>query len=84
MRTEVVRCGLAPRPGLFSLYVNDMPTPSDHIELPIITDDTSVTETSHCQTRLVSCVEIAQQLRALVTRLEDRHRRLEQHCGTPL
>ena len=54
MRTEVVQCGLAPPPpGLYSLYVNDMPTPSDHVQLPLIADDTYVTGTSQWPTLLV-------------------------------
>jgi len=79
MRTQVVQCGPSP----LSLYVNDMPTSSDHVTLPLIADDTYVTGTSHWLTLLVSCVETTQQARALVTGLEDRHRRFEQHCGAP-
>jgi hypothetical protein len=34
-------------PVLFSLYVNDIPSPSHHVELALYTDDTAVIATSH-------------------------------------
>jgi len=39
---------------LFSLYVNDMPLPSHHVELPLSADDTAIIATSHKPTLLVS------------------------------
>ena len=42
---------------LFSLYVNDMATPSHHVELVIYTDDTTVIATSRNPTLLVSYLQ---------------------------
>jgi hypothetical protein len=42
---------------LFSLYVNDMPTPSQHVELALYVDDTAVIATSRKPTLLVSYLE---------------------------
>jgi hypothetical protein len=39
-------------PVLFSLYVNDMPTPSRHIELALYADDTAHIATS-CSAQLL-------------------------------
>jgi hypothetical protein len=41
-------------PILFSLYVNDMPTQSHHVELALYADDTSIIATSRKTTLLVS------------------------------
>jgi hypothetical protein len=41
-------------PVLFSLYVNDIPTPSHHIELALYADDTAIIATSRNPTLLVS------------------------------
>jgi hypothetical protein len=55
-----MRAGVAPgviiSPVLFSLYVNDMPSPSNH-ELADYADDTAITATFHKQTLLVSYLE---------------------------
>ena len=42
---------------LFSLYVNDVPTPSHHVELALYADDTAVIATSRKPTLLVSYLE---------------------------
>ena len=42
---------------LFSLYVNDMPTPSRHVEIALYAHDTTIIVTSSKPTLLVSCVE---------------------------
>jgi muramoyltetrapeptide carboxypeptidase LdcA involved in peptidoglycan recycling len=42
---------------LFSLYVNDIPTPSNHEELAIYADDTAVIATSRKPTLLVNYLE---------------------------
>ena len=44
-------------PVLFSLYVNDMPSPSHHVELALYTDDTAIIATSHKLTLLASYLE---------------------------
>jgi hypothetical protein len=41
-------------PVLFSLYVNDMPSPAHHVELALYADDTAIIATSHKLTLLVS------------------------------
>jgi hypothetical protein len=41
-------------PVLFSLYVNDMPSPSHHVELALYANDTAVIVTSRKPTLLVS------------------------------
>ena len=38
---------------LFSLYVNEMPSPSHHVELALYADDTAVIATSRKTTLLV-------------------------------
>jgi hypothetical protein len=42
---------------LFSLYVNDMPSPSQRVELALHADDTVILATSRKQTLLVSYLE---------------------------
>jgi hypothetical protein len=58
---RVIRAGVAQggliSPVLFSLYVNDMPTPSHHVELALYADDTAVIATSKKPTLLVSYME---------------------------
>ena len=53
-----IRAGLAQggliSPVLFSLYVNDMPPPSHHVELAIYEDDTAIIPTSRKPTLLDS------------------------------
>jgi retron-type reverse transcriptase len=44
-------------PVLFSLYVNDMPIPSRHVELALYADDTAVMATSRKPELLVSYLE---------------------------
>ena len=56
MRAGVAQGGLI-SPGLFSLYVNDMPIPSHHVELALYADDMAVIATSHKAVLLVSYVE---------------------------
>jgi hypothetical protein len=56
MRTGVVQGGLV-SPVLFSLYVNDMPTPSRHFELAQYADDTALVATSRSPSLLVGYLE---------------------------
>ena len=44
-------------PVLFSLYANDMPSPSHHVELPLYKDYTAITATSRKPTLLVRYLE---------------------------
>jgi hypothetical protein len=44
-------------PDLFSLYVNDMPTPSRHVELALYADDTAIITTSRQPALLVKYLE---------------------------
>ena len=44
-------------PVFFSLYVNDMPSPSHHVELTLYAGDTTIIATSRKPTLLVSYVE---------------------------
>jgi hypothetical protein len=41
-------------PVLFSLYVNDIPSPSNHVELALCADNTAIIATSHKSRPLVS------------------------------
>jgi hypothetical protein len=56
MRAGVAQGGLI-SPVLFSLYVNDMPSPSHHVELALYEDDTAIITTSSKPTLLVSYLE---------------------------
>ena len=56
MRAGVAQGGLI-SPVLFSLYVNDMPTPSHHVELSLYADYTAVIATSRKPSLLVSYLE---------------------------
>jgi retron-type reverse transcriptase len=56
MRAGVAQGGLI-SPGLFSLYVNDIPSPLHHVELPLYADDTAIVATSRKPTLLVSYLE---------------------------
>ena len=56
MRAGVAQGGLI-SPVLFSLYVNDIPTPSRHVELALYADDTAIIATSRKPTLLVSYPE---------------------------
>jgi len=53
MRARVAQ-GVLFSPVLFSLFVNDMPSPSHHVELALYADDTAVITTSRKPTLLVS------------------------------
>jgi len=44
-------------PVLFNLYVNDIPSPSHHVELALYADDTAIIATSRKPTLLVSEVK---------------------------
>jgi hypothetical protein len=56
MRAGVVQGGLV-SPMLFSLYVNDIPTPSHHVELAQCADDTALVATSRSPSLLVGYLE---------------------------
>ena len=56
MRAGVAQGGLI-SPILFSLHVNDMLSPSHHVELALYADDTAIMATSHKPTLLVSYPE---------------------------
>jgi hypothetical protein len=56
MRAGVAQGGLI-CPVLFSLYVNDKPSPSHHVELALYANDTAITATSRKPTLLVSYLE---------------------------
>jgi hypothetical protein len=53
MWSGVVQGGLV-SPVFFSLYVNDMPTPSRHVELALYADDTVLIATCRSPSLLVS------------------------------
>jgi hypothetical protein len=58
---RTMRAGLAQgwlvSPVLFSLYVNDMPTPSRHVELALYAEDTALIATSRSPLLLVRHLE---------------------------
>jgi hypothetical protein len=56
MRAGVAQGGLI-SPVLFSLYVNDMPSPSHHVDLALYPNDTAITATSRKPTLLDSYLE---------------------------
>jgi hypothetical protein len=56
MRPGVAQGGLI-FPVLFSLYVNNMPSPSHHVELALYVDDTAIIAMSRKSTLLVSYLE---------------------------
>jgi hypothetical protein len=56
MRAGVAQSGLV-SPMLFSLYVNDIPTPSRHVELAQFADDTALVATSRSPSLLVGYLE---------------------------
>jgi len=56
MRAGVAQGGLI-SPVLFYLYVNDMPSPSHHVELALYADDTAIIARSLKPTLLVSYLE---------------------------
>jgi hypothetical protein len=56
MKAGVAQGGVI-SPVLFSLYVNDMLTPSHHVELTLYAEDTAIIATSRKPTLLVSYLE---------------------------
>jgi hypothetical protein len=56
MRAGVAQRGLV-SPVVFSMYVNDMPQPSHHVELNLYADDTVIIATSRKPTLLVICLD---------------------------
>ena len=56
MQARVAQGGLI-SPVLFSLYVNDMLSPSHHIELALYADDTAIIATSRKLTLLFSYLD---------------------------
>ena len=58
---RLMRAGVAQgrlnSPVNFSLYVNDIPTPSRHVELALYADDSAIIATSRMPTLLVSYME---------------------------
>jgi retron-type reverse transcriptase len=56
MRAGVDQGGII-SPALFSLYVNDMPSPSRHVELALYADDTAILATSRQPAHLVKYLE---------------------------
>jgi hypothetical protein len=56
MRDGAAQGGLI-SPVLFSLYVNDLPTPSHHVELALYADDSAIIATSSKPTLLVSYLD---------------------------
>ena len=52
-----VKQPIAFSPVLFSLYVNDMPSPSHHVELALYADEAAIIATSRKPTLLVSYLE---------------------------
>jgi hypothetical protein len=56
MRAGVAQGGIF-TPVLFSLYVNDLPSPSHHVELALYADDTAVIATSRQPALLVKYLE---------------------------
>jgi len=56
MRAGVAQGGII-TPVLFSLYINDIPPHSNHIEFALYADDTAIIATSRNPTLLVSYLE---------------------------
>jgi hypothetical protein len=56
MRAGVAQGGFV-SPVLFSLYVNDIPTPSRHVELAQYADDTALVATSRSPSLLVGYLD---------------------------
>jgi len=59
MRSGMAQEGMI-SPVLFILHVDDVSTPSNHVELALDADDTASTATSHILVLLVSCLETPQ------------------------
>ena len=56
MRAGVAQGGLI-SPVLFSVYVNDMPSPSHHVEFALCADDKAIIATSRNPTQLISYLD---------------------------
>ena len=66
-------------PVLFSLYVNNMPSPSDHVELALYADDTAVIATARKPKLLVSYLEYyLNNLQRWLSEWENRHKCFEE------
>ena len=73
MRAVVAQGGLT-SPVLFSLYVNDMPSHSHHVELGHYADDTAIIATSRKPTLLLSYLEsYLNDLQRWLSELNNRH-----------
>jgi hypothetical protein len=66
-------------PVLFTLRVNDIPTPSRHVKKAVEADDTAIIATFRQPALLVSYLESSQQPRVMAERTEDRQQRLIVH-----
>ena len=62
------------------LHVDNLPTPSHHIELALDADDTAATAMSRQLVLLVSCLETPQRPRTVAEGMEDSHQYLEENC----
>lgn len=78
MRASMAEDGMI-SPVLFSLHVDNMPTPSHHIELALDADDTATSATSCMLVLLIRCLETPQRPRKVAERMEDSHQRLEEN-----
>jgi hypothetical protein len=74
MRADVTADGII-SPVLFSLYVNDMPSPFQPVELALYADDTTIITTSRQAALLVNYLE----LYMVAERMEHCRQRLEEH-----
>jgi hypothetical protein len=72
MRAGVAQGGLF-SPVLFSVYVNNMPSPSYNVELVLYADNTAIIATSRKPTLFVSYLESTQRPSTMVERMENRH-----------
>jgi hypothetical protein len=77
MRAGVDQGGIM-YPILLSLYVNETPTPSRHVELVLYTDDTAIIATSRQPGLLLNFLETSQQPRVVTERMEE-----PLHLGKP-
>jgi hypothetical protein len=64
--------------ALFSLYVSEMPTPLQDVELALYTDVMAMKVTSRPPRLLVSYVETPQQHSTVSDRMEIRHKRFQE------
>jgi hypothetical protein len=78
MQAGVAQGGII-SPVLFSLYVNDIPSPSCHIELALYANDKAVITTSHQPALLVKYLETyLSNLEQWLTEWEDCHQCIKQ------